>query len=116
MNTNTLLLELFVEELPPKSLKKLGEAFASLLAEGLKSQGLAAADALVTAFASPRRLAVQVGGVAALVNTVMAQRGKSAGPYTPDVQHSSSRKQSLDAALREAIEEGVRLLAERFAP
>ncbi|HRD98550.1 MAG TPA: glycine--tRNA ligase subunit beta [Rubrivivax sp.] len=65
MNTNTLLLELFVEELPPKSLKKLGEAFASLLAEGLKSQGLAAADALVTAFASPRRLAVQVGGVAA---------------------------------------------------
>ncbi|MBL8314537.1 MAG: glycine--tRNA ligase subunit beta [Rubrivivax sp.] len=65
MNTNTLLLELFVEELPPKSLKKLGEAFASLLAEGLKSQGLAAADALVTAFASPRRLAVQVSGVAA---------------------------------------------------
>lgn len=59
---------------------------------------------------------VQVGGVAALVNTVMAQRGKSAGPYTPDAQHSSSRKQSLDAALREAIEEGVRLLAERFAP
>jgi glycyl-tRNA synthetase beta chain len=65
MNTNTLLLELFVEELPPKSLKKLGEAFASLLAEGLKSQGLVAADAVVTAFASPRRLAVQVGGVAA---------------------------------------------------
>ena len=65
MSTNTLLLELFVEELPPKSLKKLGEAFASLLAEGLKSQGLVAADAVVTAFASPRRLAVQVGGVAA---------------------------------------------------
>jgi len=60
----TLLLELFVEELPPKALKKLGEAFASLLADGLKAQGLAAADAAVTAYASPRRLAVQVSGVA----------------------------------------------------
>ena len=65
MSTNTLLVELFVEELPPKALKKLGEAFAMLLADGLKAQGLAAADAAVTAFASPRRLAVQVAGVAA---------------------------------------------------
>jgi glycyl-tRNA synthetase beta chain len=64
MSTANLLVELFVEELPPKALKKLGEAFASLLAEGLKSQGLAAADATVTAYASPRRLAVQVAAVA----------------------------------------------------
>ena len=61
----TLLVELFVEELPPKALKKLGEAFASLLADSLKTQGLAAADAAVTAYASPRRLAVQVANVAA---------------------------------------------------
>jgi len=62
---NTLLLELFVEELPPKALRALGAAFATLLADGLKSRGLAAADATVTAYASPRRLAVQVAGVAA---------------------------------------------------
>jgi len=55
-----LLLELFVEELPPKSLRKLGLAFASLLSDSLKAQGLAAADAVVTSYASPRRLAVQV--------------------------------------------------------
>ncbi len=61
--TALLLVELFVEELPPKALKKLGESFASLLADGLKTQGLAAADAAVTAYASPRRLAVQVAGV-----------------------------------------------------
>ncbi|MDT9000803.1 glycine--tRNA ligase subunit beta [Paucibacter sp. APW11] len=59
-----LLLELFVEELPPKALKKLGEAFSSVLADSLKAQGLAAADAAVTSFASPRRLAVHVAGVA----------------------------------------------------
>ncbi|MES1997834.1 MAG: glycine--tRNA ligase subunit beta [Pseudomonadota bacterium] len=63
MSTHNLLIELFVEELPPKSLNKLGEAFASLLAEHLKAQGLAAADAAVTAFASPRRLAVHIGDV-----------------------------------------------------
>ncbi len=65
MTTNNLLLELFVEELPPKALKKLGEAFAKVLADSLKSQGLAAADAVVTHFASPRRLAVHVTAVAA---------------------------------------------------
>jgi len=59
-----LLVELFVEELPPKALKKLGEAFAAVLADSLKAQGLAAADAAVTSYASPRRLAVQVSGVA----------------------------------------------------
>jgi glycyl-tRNA synthetase beta chain len=65
MNMSTLLIELFVEELPPKALKKLGEAFAGVLADGLKAQGLAPADAAVTAYASPRRLAVQVSGVQA---------------------------------------------------
>jgi glycyl-tRNA synthetase beta chain len=61
----TLLLELFVEELPPKALKKLGEAFASGIAESLHAQGLTHPQTVVTGFASPRRLAVQVSAVAA---------------------------------------------------
>ncbi len=65
MTTQNLLVELFVEELPPKALNKLGNAFASVLAEQLKAQGLAAADAAVTAFASPRRLAAHVSAVLA---------------------------------------------------
>ena len=64
MSTKNLLVELFVEELPPKALKRLGEAFSTLLADALKAQGLAAGDALVTAYASPRRLAVHVASVA----------------------------------------------------
>ena len=63
MTTQNLLVELFVEELPPKALNKLGAAFSNVLAEQLKAQGLAAADAVVTAFASPRRLAAHVTGV-----------------------------------------------------
>ncbi|PIT71563.1 glycine--tRNA ligase subunit beta [Limnohabitans sp. G3-2] len=65
MTTQNLLVELFVEELPPKALNKLGAAFSGVLAEQLKAQGLAAADAVVTAFASPRRLAAHVSGVLA---------------------------------------------------
>lgn len=65
MTTQNLLVELFVEELPPKALKQLGAAFAKVLAEQLKAQGLAPADAVVTAFASPRRLAAHVTGVLA---------------------------------------------------
>jgi glycyl-tRNA synthetase beta chain len=65
MTTQNLLVELFVEELPPKALNKLGAAFSNVLAEQLKAQGLAAADSVVTAFASPRRLAAHVTGVLA---------------------------------------------------
>ena len=65
MSPQNLLVELFVEELPPKALKKLGEAFAGVLAEQLKAQGLAAADSVVTAYASPRRLAAHITHVAA---------------------------------------------------
>jgi len=64
MTTKNLLVELLVEELPPKALKKLGLAFATVLADSLKTQGLAAADAAVADFASPRRLAVHVARVA----------------------------------------------------
>ena len=63
-NSAPLLVELFVEELPPKALKKLGQAFASVLLEQLQAQGLAAADAHLTPFASPRRLAAHITGVA----------------------------------------------------
>ena len=63
MTAQNLLVELFVEELPPKALKKLGDAFATVLADQLKAQGLAPADAVVTAFASPRRLAAHVTAV-----------------------------------------------------
>jgi glycyl-tRNA synthetase beta chain len=59
-HNKNLLVELFVEELPPKALNKLGEAFANVLFESLKTQGLTLENAKVTAFATPRRLAAHV--------------------------------------------------------
>jgi glycyl-tRNA synthetase beta chain len=61
--TKNLLVELFVEELPPKALKRLGEEFAARLFDGLKVQGLATGHSAVTAYATPRRLAAHVSAV-----------------------------------------------------
>jgi glycyl-tRNA synthetase beta chain len=66
MTTHNLLIELFVEELPPKALQKLGAAFSNVLFEQLKAQGLTAADSAVTAYASPRRLAAHITAVSVL--------------------------------------------------
>ncbi|RDI18652.1 glycyl-tRNA synthetase beta chain [Pseudacidovorax intermedius] len=60
----SLLVELFVEELPPKALKKLGDAFASVLRDQLVAQGLAGGASVLTAYASPRRLAAHLTHVA----------------------------------------------------
>ncbi len=51
MSARPLLVELFTEELPPKALKRLGEAFAAAVADGLRARGLAGADARCAAFA-----------------------------------------------------------------
>jgi glycyl-tRNA synthetase beta chain len=58
-----LLVELFTEELPPKALKRLGDAFAGGIVEGLKGSGLLDATSKAKAFATPRRLAVYIYSV-----------------------------------------------------
>ena len=64
--TKSLLVELFVEELPPKALRRLGDAFAATLHQELKRQGLASHTSVVTAYATPRRLAAHVSSVLAV--------------------------------------------------
>jgi len=59
----TLLLEVFTEELPPKSLRRLGDAFSEGIFSVLKSAGLANELSKATSFATPRRLAVQISNV-----------------------------------------------------
>jgi len=62
--TAPLLVELFVEELPPKSLKALGAAFGSAVRAGLIGRDLAAGgDAPWQWFATPRRLGVHIAAV-----------------------------------------------------
>jgi glycyl-tRNA synthetase beta chain len=61
--THNLLVELFVEELPPKALKKLGLAFGEGLLSGLRGEGLASEGSAVNVFATPRRLAARISHV-----------------------------------------------------
>lgn len=63
MTSATLIVELVAEELPPKALKKLGEAFAETLVAGLRARDFVAAGARVSAYATPRRLAVSIANV-----------------------------------------------------
>lgn len=68
MSQKNLLVELFVEELPPKVLNKLGQAFSELLFENLHALGLVDTSSILTAYATPRRLAMHATQVAAMAS------------------------------------------------
>jgi len=63
--TQTLLIELLTEELPPKALAKLGAAFSAGIVNGLKSRDFLEDDSEATTYATPRRLAVSITKVRA---------------------------------------------------
>ena len=62
--SNSLLIELRTEELPPKSLKALSESFAGSVFAALKEQAFASTDSVCTIYATPRRLALLITDVA----------------------------------------------------
>jgi len=62
-NTQPLLVELFTEELPPKALNQLGQAFAEGLQKILGEQALLAEGCELRAYATPRRLAAWFSAV-----------------------------------------------------
>jgi len=62
---DALLVEILTEELPPKALARLMEAFSHGLFEGLKDKNFLSPDAEFTPFATPRRLAVLISSVLA---------------------------------------------------
>ena len=63
MNTNSLLIELFTEELPPKALQSLSESFAYNIYNELKNLSLISDNSTYQIFATPRRLAVRINDV-----------------------------------------------------
>jgi glycyl-tRNA synthetase beta chain len=68
--TDTLLVELLTEELPPKSLRQLGQAFADEVLNGLVRYQLKLRDSSArSVLATPRRLAVLMPNVSAAAET-----------------------------------------------
>lgn len=64
MTNKNLLVELQTEELPPKALAKLSAAFAKGVGDALRAAHFLSDASVVTAYGSPRRLAVHVTDVA----------------------------------------------------
>ncbi len=96
--TDTLLVELLTEELPPKSLSQLGQAFADEVSSGLvryqlKLRGSSAGSV----FATPRRLAVLMPNVSAVAET---RSNEITGPSVtapPEAVAGFARKHGLAA-------------------
>lgn len=63
MSNKALLIELLTEELPPKALQRLGEAFAATIEADLNKLGLLAEGYQSRHFATPRRLAILINEV-----------------------------------------------------
>jgi len=60
----SLLIEIQTEELPPRALKTLCEAFAAGIEGGLRVRGFVSGQSVVTAYGTPRRLAVHLTNIA----------------------------------------------------
>jgi glycyl-tRNA synthetase beta chain len=95
-----LLVELFTEELPPKALPRLGEAFAAGIEAGLRRRGFLGAGSAPAAFATPRRLAVSIPDVRAATEprTVEVKLMPVAVGLGPDGQPTPALRKKLAAA------------------
>jgi glycyl-tRNA synthetase beta chain len=105
----TLVVELLTEELPPKALARLGEAFAHGIVDSLTDGGFLTSESAIVPFATPRRLAVAITHVL------------GTSPDTPVTQKLMPASVALDAegrptlALRRKLEAmGRGTLAERW--
>ena len=116
MATKNLLVELFVEELPPKALKKLGDDFADLVFSGLEQRDFLSTGSAWTAFASPRRLALHITDVREiseprqrppeklmLVSVGLTPDGKAAPPLIKRIAKLYHAGVDIDSLMRERI-------------
>jgi glycyl-tRNA synthetase beta chain len=112
---HTLLVELLTEELPPKALAKLGDAFATAMMNGLSSRAFLDDDATHVSYATPRRLAVQITGIRAQspdksirekvlpLTVALDKEGKPAAPLTKKLAALAAQA-GLDSIALEALE------------
>lgn len=116
---STLLVEIGVEELPSGDVDSASRSFARLLADAVRSLGLGGTTP--QRFATPRRLAVQIDGVAqARERTVRRVRGPSrdrafeadGSPSKALAGFLKGQKSSLDAVVFDETPQGVYAVVE----
>ena len=98
--SDTVLIELRTEELPPKSLRMLGTVFAETVLAALKAQQFAGDDSVCTPYATPRRLALTVTEVAARQpDRVLEKKGPA---VSSGVDASGRPSKALEGFMRAA--------------
>jgi len=102
MNRHDFLVEIGAEEMPPKSLAALGEAFRDGLVAGLESAGLSHGAA--KAFFTPRRLAVSVSK---LLDRQPEQRIERRGPPVSAAFDSAGQPTRAATAFAESCGVGL---------
>ncbi len=110
---DTLLVELLTEELPPKSLARLGAALAEALAEDLRQDGFLSEGSEIRHFATPRRLAVRVTAVLAkapdtevLIKGPSVKSGLDAKGAPSPALLGFAKKRGVAVAALERIDDG----------
>ena len=96
--SDTLIVELLTEELPPKALPRLGEAFAAGIEAGLRARGFLDETGRATSYATPRRLAVSITGVANSVSE--PARAVALVPVTIGFDDGGKPTPALDKAIK----------------
>ena len=107
MSGETLLVELFTEELPPKALKRIGNAFAQGIAGGLESRGLLTAGFVSQSFATPRRLAVLIKDALAKATDRQGHKKLMPASVAFDAKGNSYIADSYNARIRKVDPSGI---------
>jgi len=109
----SLLVELLTEELPPKSLMTLANAFRNALFEDLKIDGFVTGSSSAKTFATPRRLAVLISDVAEiapdrenLVKGPSVKSGLDANGKPTQALLGFARKRGVAVDMLERISDG----------
>ncbi|MEE4191098.1 MAG: glycine--tRNA ligase subunit beta [Halieaceae bacterium] len=122
MSTETLLIELGTEELPPRALRSLSEAFSASIIDGLAQNRLE--HGAHRSFATPRRLAVLIEDVVLKADD---EQVEALGPPADKARQEDgswspaaagfARKQGLEPEQLEIVEtdKGPRLCARKLA-
>ena len=112
MTTETLLIELGTEELPPKSLKTLAIAFYDNVKDQLDSKDLSYSD--IKWFATPRRLAVQVFDlIDKQQDKTVEKRGPAVNVAFDDVGNASKAAQGWARSNGIEVEQAERLVTDK---
>jgi glycyl-tRNA synthetase beta chain len=112
MTTETLLIELGTEELPPKTLKTLAMSFFDNIKSQLDSNDLTYSD--IKWFATPRRLAVQVFDlVDKQQDKIVEKRGPAVNVAFDDAGNASKAAQGWARSNGIDVEQAQRLVTDK---